>query len=74
MFVEVRYRRGDRFGGAAASVDASKQRRVAAAAEHYLARRVAGSPPRCRFDVVAVTGPVEAPRVRWLRGAFDADR
>jgi putative endonuclease len=66
VFVEVRQRRDARFGGAAASVGASKQRRVVFAAQHFLLR-FAQLPP-CRFDVVAIDGDA----VQWLRGAFDA--
>lgn len=66
VFVEVRLRADDRFGGAAASIGPAKQRRLAAAASLYLARF--GRAPRCRFDVVTL-GQGEP---RWLRGAFDA--
>jgi len=66
VFVEVRQRAGGTFGGAAASVSAAKQRRIVFAARHYLMRLPA--PPPCRFDVVGI----EAGRVHWLRGAFDA--
>ncbi len=66
VFVEVRARRDVMHGGAAASIGAIKQRRLVFAAAHYLRRF--GSPPPCRFDVVAIDGGV----VRWLRAAFDA--
>jgi len=66
VFVEVRARRDAKHGGAAASIGATKQRRLVFAATHYL-RRFA-SPPPCRFDVVAIDGG----EVRWLRPAFDA--
>ena len=66
VFVEVRARRDDRFGGAAASIGASKRQRVVFAAMHFL--RTQAHPPPCRFDVVAVDGE----RVDWLRAAFDA--
>ncbi len=65
VFVEVRARRSAAFGGAAASVSASKQRRLVFAAQHFL-RRYSALPP-CRFDVVAIDGE----SVQWLRGAFD---
>ena len=65
VFVEVRARRSAAFGGAAASVTASKQRRLVFAAQHFL-RRYSTLPP-CRFDVVAIDGE----SVHWLRGAFD---
>ena len=66
VFVEVRARRDSRFGGAAASISATKQRRLLYAASHYL-RRFA-SPPPCRFDVVTIEGD----RIEWLRAAFDS--
>ena len=66
VFVEVRARRDAAHGGAAASVGATKQRRLIFAATHYLRRF--GSPPPCRFDVVAI----DAGEVRWLRAAFNA--
>ncbi len=68
VFVEVRARRDARFGGAAASVDGRKQRRIVAAARHFLARL--GAEPPCRFDVLAIEGSPGEPS--WIRGAFDA--
>jgi putative endonuclease len=71
VFVEVRRRRSERHGGAAASVGMVKQRRLVFAARHYLAR-LAHWPP-CRFDVVTV-GAADADhwQIDWLPGAFDA--
>lgn len=66
VFVEVRQRSTAAFGGAGASIHATKQRRIVLAARHYLLRFRA--PPACRFDVVLVQDGVE-----WLRAAFSAD-
>jgi putative endonuclease len=68
VFVEVRSRgeSARRFGGAAASVGVTKQRRIAFAASCWLMRRP--HIPPCRFDVVAIDGE----RVEWIRAAFDA--
>ncbi|SEL73928.1 putative endonuclease [Roseateles sp. YR242] len=65
VFVEVRTRKADAHGGAAASVAPTKQRRLIFAASHYLSR-LATVPP-CRFDVVAIDGD----RIEWLPAAFD---
>jgi putative endonuclease len=65
VFAEVRLRQGATHGGAAASVTATKQRRIVLAARHYLLR-VSPMPP-CRFDVIAIDGE----HITWLRGAFD---
>jgi putative endonuclease len=56
VFVEVRYRRNDAYGGALQSVSAAKQAKLRRTAESYLQR--AGLPEfeECRFDVVAVSG------------------
>ena len=67
VFVEVRLRTRSDYGGAAASIDGAKQRRIAIAAQHYLARR--GAPPPCRFDVVLLER-LDARRLEWIRGAF----
>jgi putative endonuclease len=66
VFIEVRRRAGDDYGGAAGSIGFMKQRRIVFAARHFLLRL--GAPPPCRFDVVTV----EAARIGWLRAAFDA--
>ena len=66
VFVEVRARRSDAFGGAAASITAAKRRRIVAAARHYLAAR--GSARACRFDAVLLHG--EERRIEWLEDAF----
>ena len=69
VFVEVRKRRNASFGGAAASVGATKRRSLVLAAQHFL-NRFKVLPP-CRFDVVTIDGEGDAERVEWLRGAFD---
>jgi len=66
VFVEVRQRSRSDFGGAAASITTSKQRRIILAAQHYLA----GQPEcDCRFDCVLIEGE----RLEWLKSAFSAD-
>ena len=72
VFVEVRYRRNGDFGGSAPSVDAAKQRKLVLAAQCFLAEHPEFANAPCRFDVVAVDGATDAPRVEWIRNAFDA--
>ncbi len=72
VFVEVRMRRSDRFGGAEASVDLAKRRRLLRAAQHYLLQHggAGARTPPCRFDVITADGD----GVRdWIRDAFTAD-
>lgn len=65
VFVEVRLRSSEAFGGAAGSIGPRKQRRIAAAARRYLARLA--DEPACRFDVITL----EDREPTWLRGAFE---
>lgn len=68
VFVEVRMRVNRRFGGAAASVTPAKQRRLCAAARHYLLTRGDPGGP-VRFDVVALEGGAPP---SWIVNAFEA--
>jgi len=72
-FVEVRYRKGAAFGGAAASVDATKRRKLARAAQAWLKANRAHAQSPCRFDVVAVTPGRDALHCEWIAGAFTLD-
>ena len=67
VFVEVRKRSSGKYGGAAASVGATKRRRIIFAARFYLMRL--NKEPPCRFDVICV----EPTGVEWLKAAFDAN-
>jgi putative endonuclease len=73
VFVEVRYRRNDRFGGGAGSVDFRKRRRVVLAARAWLAAQRALADVPCRFDVVTVQGADDALECDWIRDAFRLD-
>lgn len=68
VFIEVRYRRTADFGGACASVNSHKQRRLIAAAEHYLQQTT--HPPACRFDILGIEGKADRPAIEWIRDAF----
>ena len=66
VFVEVRMRASDQFGGAAASITAGKRRKLLRTARHYLAG--AARAPACRFDALLVNGADNS--VQWLQNAF----
>ncbi|UCH52535.1 MAG: YraN family protein [Pseudomonadota bacterium] len=70
VFVEVRYRRSLGFGHPAETIDARKQQRLRATAEHYLQRQPRGSKQACRFDIVAVSADGDTTRVEWVANAF----
>jgi putative endonuclease len=56
LFVEVKQRSGDSFGGPFAAVDAEKRRRVRRAAQAWLVRNPQRSGVQVGFDVVGVQG------------------
>ena len=64
VFVEVRLRSSAAFGGAAASITATKRRRIARAAKHYLGKL--GHEPPCRFDAILLDA-LDSQRIEWLR-------
>ncbi|GAC1317756.1 MAG: YraN family protein [Collimonas sp.] len=66
VFVEVRQRNSQRYGGAAASVTRSKQAKLIIAAQVFLQRYAAL--PACRFDVIAI----EDDAIEWIKQAFEA--
>ena len=76
VFVEVRLRSRDTFGGASASVDPFKRKRLVRAAHHYLAQHFGGADggtrgvPPCRFDVITADG---AGVSDWIQDAFGDD-
>ncbi|MDR2625885.1 MAG: YraN family protein [Zoogloeaceae bacterium] len=70
VFVEVRLRRSQAFGGAIGSIGLQKRRRLLLAAQHWLLRH-----PRqgnCRFDCVLLDD-LDAHNLEWIRHAFTAD-
>jgi putative endonuclease len=64
VFVEVRLRRNQYFGGAGASITAAKCARLTAAARAYLGRL--GAEPPCRFDAVLLDS-LDPARIEWER-------
>ena len=70
VFVEVRFRRNDAFGSAAASVTTTKQKRLLHTAKVWLSGvDESFETVDCRFDVLAFTGN----EIEWLTNAFAAD-
>ena len=71
VFVEVKTRVGEQFGGGEEAITAWKQRRLTQMAVDYLARHRLHDRP-CRFDVVAIDMDDGRPRIQVYAHAFDA--
>jgi len=73
VFVEVRYRARSDYGTGADTVDRVKRAKLVATAQQFLQRYAGAHEQACRFDVVAVSGQRNAPRVEWIADAFEED-
>lgn len=69
VFIEVRYRKNNRYGSGAESVDFRKQARITATAMHYLQAHPKQALLPARFDVIAMSAN-ETPQ--WIENAFTA--
>jgi putative endonuclease len=73
VVVEVRTRTSELFGGAAASIDGWKRRKIIRATQQLLQQQQDLARLRVRFDVIVVHDVASAhPRVEWIQHAFDA--
>lgn len=70
VFVEVRYRKHAKFGGAVASVDYKKQQKLIKTAQLYLVENKLTNNAICRFDVFAIEGPINRLEYQWIKNAF----
>ncbi|MGB5447034.1 MAG: YraN family protein [Psychromonas sp.] len=66
VFIEVRYRKNNDFGGGFASINNRKQRKIITTAKHYLT--TLDNEPFCRFDAVAIDSRSTTPD--WIKDAF----
>lgn len=71
IFVEVKYRQSDQFGGAISMVSKTKQEKLKLCASFYLQQNGFNEyNTPCRFDVVALQGDLTQPHITWLKNAF----
>lgn len=70
VFVEVRYRKTDRYGTPAESVTPAKQRKLLLAARHWLATHPLHARLPCRFDIMAGRPGESGPQFEWITDAL----
>ncbi len=71
VFVEVRRRKHHKYGGALASITASKQKKLTRAALLYLQQKKLMDKVPCRFDLVAVSDHNGSCKLSGLRIYFN---
>ena len=69
VFVEVRYRRNQSYGGGLASITLKKQEKLRRSAQTFLLQQHSSDIP-CRFDVISVSGRPKQPDIHWIENAF----
>jgi putative endonuclease len=71
VFIEVKYRKNNHFGGAIYAVSTPKQRKLKHCVAFYLHKiHLNEYNTPCRFDVVALEGDINQPQITWLKNAF----
>jgi len=70
IFVEVRYRSSQKYGGSLESIDHRKQHRIFITAQYYLQSLENFENFTYRFDVVLIKGTIEKPHYQWMKDAF----
>lgn len=69
VFVEVRFRKSEQFGGAIESIDAKKQNKLRITAQHYMQKH--NSKLNARFDVVILSSLTDNSKISWIKYAFE---
>jgi len=71
VFVEVKYRKNSNFGGAISAVTYKKIQKIKQCAKFYLQQNSLNEyNTPCRFDIVALEGDINRPKITWLKNAF----
>lgn len=76
VFVEVRARSSEKYGGAAHSMTYNKRGRLIRTAHYYLQYHCPNQLPPCRFDAVLIDSSLprraQLKQLAWIKGAFTA--
>lgn len=71
VFVEVKYRKSAKYGDSSEMVSYQKQQKIRQCAAFYLQQQGLNEyNTECRFDVVALQGDINHPKITWLKNAF----
>jgi putative endonuclease len=72
VFIEVKYRKNNRFYDIRESIDKRKCDRIIKTGLYYQQSSGAGSDMMYRFDIVLITGNPDRPGIQWIKDAFIA--
>ena len=66
VFIEVRFRKSNRFGSAIETVTRSKQQKIQRTAQYYLMQQANSANMALRFDVIGMSES----ETQWIKSAF----
>jgi len=69
IFIEVKYRKSDKFGAPFETVTRHKQRKIILTAQLYLQKHPKLANKACRFDVISI----HQNDINWIQDAFNTD-
>lgn len=70
VFVEVRFRNTEIFGGGFSSITAHKQKKLLKTAQYYLQQNKLVEKVACRFDAIAISSLQSEANIEWIKNAF----
>lgn len=71
VFIEVKFRKNNHFGGAIAAISKAKQQKIKHCVAFFLHKmKLNEYNTPCRFDVIALEGDINQPQITWLKNAF----
>ncbi|MBI1818996.1 MAG: YraN family protein [Nitrospirae bacterium] len=71
VFLEIKARQNDHFGGPAGAVTRTKRQKIVKMAKFYLMSKKIERD--IRFDVLLIVGALESPSVELIQNAFDGE-
>jgi len=69
LFIEVKYRKSDKFGDPSETVTYHKQKKIILTAQLYLQKHPKLANKACRFDVISI----HQNDINWIQDAFNTD-
>ena len=72
VFVEVRYRQDNAIATAIETVDRHKRKKIIHTSQYYLNQQKDYQHYQYRYDVIAMAGELDKPKIDWIKNAFQA--
>ena len=70
-FIEVKYRKDQKYGGPEAAVSFHKQKQICHVSRYYVYSKGYSEFTPIRYDVIAVSGEDGNSSIKWIKNAFD---